>query len=220
MIIAKHWIWLHVPKCAGTATERILQHAFATDPSVIFDPVGPDRPVIWHDTLADRAARDPGFAPAGRAVVANLRRLPHWLLSRVHFEVQRYGAPAVIGREVLLSGRFRPVPRGVPKPLRSADDELARYLPGVTRWVRSERLAEDISAAFGMQVAPRDGRRRVNATRQDYVRDPAFWFTAEELAGLYAANPLWARLEAELYGGLLTGPALETQGLQSARTSL
>lgn len=203
MIVAERWIWLHMPKCAGTATERLLQGVFAADPTVRFDPVGPAHPVNWHESLAERRARLPGFTAGGRAVFANIRRLPLWLLSRVHFEVQRYGAPAVVGREVLCSGRFRPVPRGVPKPLRRADDELARYAGEVTRWLRTEHLAADVGAAFGITVPPRKARARVNATQLDYIRDPAFWFTQADLDRLYAANPLWAGIEAECYGGLL-----------------
>ena len=204
MIVSARWVWLHVPKCAGTATEKILQTAFRADPSVRFDPVGPGLPVIWHDSLADRAAREKGFDADGRAVVANIRRLPHWLLSRVHFEVQRYGHAAVVSRKVLCSGRFRPVPQGNPKPLRRADEELARYAPGVTHWLRTEHLAEDIPAAFGIELPPRKAGARINATTLDYIKDAAFWFTAEELAGLYAANPLWAGIERLAYGGLMT----------------
>ncbi|WP_102226348.1 hypothetical protein [Acidimangrovimonas sediminis] len=206
MIVSDRWIWLHVPKCAGTATEKILHAAFEDDPEVVFDAVAPGLPVIWHDGLADRAARVEGFAPRGRAVVANIRRLPLWLLSRVHFEVQRYGPEAIVRREVLVSGRFRPVPLGVPKPLRRADDELARYLPGVTHWLRTEHLAEDIPAAFGITVPRRRARDRVNATTLEYIKDPGFWFTAAELRALYAANPLWAELEARVYGDHLTVP--------------
>ncbi len=206
MIVSDRWIWLHMPKCAGTATERLLQGAFGADPTVQFDPVGPDQPVIWHESLAERAARVPGFAPGGRAVIANIRRLPLWLLSRVHFEVQRYGAPAIVAREVLCSGRFRPVPKGVVKPLRRADDELGRFADGVTHWLRCEHLAQDMGAAFAMPVPPRAGHARVNATTLDYIKDPAFWFTQAEVDALYAANPLWARIEAQCYGGLLKLP--------------
>lgn len=206
MIVSDRWIWLHVPKCAGTATEKILHGAFGADPSVHFDAVGAAHPVIWHDGLADRAVRDPGFGPAGRAVVANIRRLPSWLLSRVHFEVQRYGHAAVVSRAVLCSGRFRPVPKGVAKPLRKADQELARYAPGVTHWLRTEHLAEDVGRAFGVEVPPRGGRDKLNATTLDYIKDVAFWFTGEELAALYAANPLWAGIERQVYGGLMTLP--------------
>lgn len=208
MIIGDRWIWLHVPKCAGTATEKILHQAFGADGAVRFDPVGPGLPVIWHEGLGDRAARDADFTPGGRAVYANIRRLPLWLLSRVHFEVQRYGRPAVVPREVLCSGRFRPVPLGVPKPLRRADEELARYVPGVTRWLRTEHLAEDIAAVFKVDVPPRQSAARVNVTTLDYIKDPAFWFTDAELAGLYAANPVWAGIERQVYGGLLGGDRL------------
>lgn len=211
MIVSDRWIWLHVPKCAGTATEKILHVAFGADPSVRFDAVGPNHPVIWHDGLADRAARDPGFAVGGRAVVANIRRLPMWLLSRVHFEAQRYGPAALVSRAVLCSGRFRPVPKGVVKPLRTADEELSRYAPGVTHWLRTEHLVEDVGRAFGIEVPLREGRDKVNATTPDYVKDLAFWFTGNELAALYAANPLWAEIEAQVYGGLMTLPNTCTQ---------
>jgi hypothetical protein len=64
-----------------------------------------------------------------------------------------------------------------------------------------------MGAAFAMPVPPRAGRARVNATTLDYIKDPAFWFTQAEVDALYAANPLWARIEAQCYGGLLHLPA-------------
>jgi hypothetical protein len=44
----------------------------------------------------------------------------------------------------------------------------------------------------------------VNPTTLDYVKSLGFYFTAEELSGLYAANPKWAAMEREVYGELLS----------------
>jgi hypothetical protein len=211
MIIAPDWIWVHVPKCAGTETEAILQSVYARDRSVVFDPVGPGLPVIWHQTLAKRAAEDPGFSPGGRRVIGNIRRLPAWILSRVHFEIARSGPEAGVTRKQLVLGKYRtgaPTAAQEKAPnsrLSSADQALRGYLAEVTDWVRTEELAEDLQRVFGWTAAPpRPPEAKANKNRIPYVRDPAFWFSRRDLARMYAANPLWAALELRLYGDLLT----------------
>lgn len=209
MIIAPDWIWVHVPKCAGTMTERILQSVYAKDPSVLFDPVGPGLPVIWHQTLARRAEEDAGFSPGSRRVIGNIRRLPAWVLSRVHFEIDRSGPDAGVTRKQLALGKFRtgaPGKGAAPgNRLSSADQMLRSYASEITDWVRTEHLDLDLHRAFGWKsVPPRLVEEHVNANRINYVRDLAFWFTPRDLTRMYEANPIWAELEQRLYGDLVT----------------
>lgn len=207
MIIAPTWIWLHFGKCAGSATEKILRHEFRRDPSVIFDDVGPDKPVIWHQTLAQRRQLDPSFDPGNRRIVANIRRLPYWLLSRVHFEVQRSGPAGAVPREALLRGDFlqkrNPTDKAPTKLIR-ADKALSSFAAEVTDWVRSEELVPDLTRILGIRAdsAPARGEK-VNVGQIEYIRDIRFWFTPEEIAGIYAHNPLWADLECKVYGDVL-----------------
>lgn len=208
MIVSPDWIWLHLPKCAGTTTDAILFAAFEDAPGVTFDAMDPTQGVIWHQTIAARAARRPGFGADGRRVLANIRRLPHWLLSRVFFEVQRRGEAALPRRADLLRGVFLQPARGprgpVMKPV-SADAMLRPYAAEVTEWLRCEHLRADLSRAFGLPPDhPALAARDENETATAYPRDLGFWFTPSELQALYARNPLWAGIERQVYGGLLT----------------
>ena len=209
MIIAPDWIWVHVPKCAGTMTEKILQAVYATDSSVMLDPIGRGLPVIWHQTLKQRSETDPSFTAGHRRVIGNLRRLPDWILSRVHFEIDRSGPDAGVTRRQLALGRFRTgaVAKGAPAQSRlsSADQALRGYAAEVTDWVRTEHLDQDLQRVFGWKSPPpRPVNEKANSNRIPYVRDLAFWFTARDLTRIYAANPLWAKVEQQVYGDLVT----------------
>lgn len=207
MIIAPNWIWLHFPKCAGSAAEKLLRSVYGSDRSVVFDDVGPGKPVIWHQTIAQRRQQDPSFDPGGRRVVANIRRLPNWLLSRVHFEVQRSGAEGAVPRQALLRGDFlqrRKPSDEKPTKLVNADRPLAAFAAEVTDWVRSEQMVADLSRILGFEASTIGNReQKVNVGRIEYVRDLAFWFTPGELEGLYENNPVWADLERKVYGDVI-----------------
>jgi len=74
------FVWLHVPKCAGTQTRAVLRKLGAFDEDL--------DPNIWHQ------GRREGLTDSGRVVVANFRRLPSWVLSLAHYEAARGGGPA------------------------------------------------------------------------------------------------------------------------------
>lgn len=200
MIVGKDFIWLHFPKCAGTETEQILRRNFGADPGIAFDPI--DRlNVIWHHSIPFRKANDRTFDVGNRAVICNIRRLPSWLLSRVHDEYVR-SPQHVVTREMFTSGKFFRVDGHV----MSADDFMKRYTTyPVTHWIRTEHFAADFTAVFsryldlsGIDVGSEIKRTNVNA--MNYIRDVEFYFTPDELAGLYRANPLWADMERQVYG--------------------
>lgn len=208
MIVAPDWIWLHVPKCAGSATERLLRGVCGSNPAVQFDKIDPTGEVIWHQTIAKRQKAQPSFDPGTRRVIANIRRLPEWILSRVHFEVQRAGPAGVVRRAELVQGRFRNNPKAdavKPPKAHFADSMIGQFLPEVTDWVRSENLVAGLAQVIGFDpAAVNTSGGRVNEGRIAYIRDVAFWFTQAEIDRMYAANPLWAGLEQRVYGNLLS----------------
>lgn len=197
MIAAKRFVWLHVPKTGGHSVQAALRAA------------GLDLPLgeLPHEGLRQREARDPDFALGDRVVIAGVRRLPHWILSRVHYEASR--APyRLVSREMLLRGEFFERSGEVNR----ADDYAGVFDdPRVSRWIRLEHLQEDFVRCFGdllggrVRLAARKLRRLTNPTYISYIKDPRFFFTAEELERLYAANPRWAALEMRAYGGLWRG---------------
>lgn len=211
MIVGPNWIWLHVPKCAGTTTESILHEAFGTNPRIIFDEIGTKLPVIWHQTVAQRHAIDPSFLVGQRRVIGNFRRLPWWLLSRVFFEVQRRGEIGAPSRDQLVRGMFMQSKSARALPSESnqmrqvlADEQIRPFVSEITDWVRTENLKEDLTRVFGLPVDHAAfNRQSRNKTTLEYVKSLAFWFTPRELALLYDRNPIWAELEKKLYGDVL-----------------
>jgi len=196
MIVGRDWIWLHFPKCGGTSAERMLRLNFGNDESVAFDEIDPLK-VIWHENIAMRAARDPSFSAEGRKRVAIFRRLPDWIISRVHYEASR-PPHRVVTRDMLLKGEFFENGGQISMP-----DKVLQFYdrPPVDFWVRLETMHQDFEAFFGQSLVPLE--RRLNENRFPYIRDIRFWFTPSELRDLYAHNPAWAAVEHRLYGRLL-----------------
>ncbi len=195
LIIAKDWVWLHFPKCAGTKTEHLLMENFSGLDDIHFDPIN-QKNVIWHHGIQERETYDPDFSLGDRKVICAIRRLPDWLLSRVHFEAAR-PPHRIPTREMFAAGRFYEI-TGFNN---SADAVVRKFSrPRVDHWLRAEHLAKDLQAFFGPDFRVDD--RKLNSNRFSYIRDWNFWFTPDELQRLYAENPVWAAIEEKLYGSL------------------
>lgn len=197
MIIGPDFVWLHVPKCGGTSAERCLKKALRDNPDVHFDTIGPEEAVIWHQNIAERAKHDPSFDPTGKRLLACIRRLPGWLLSRVHFEATRPPNHRVPTREMLIRGEFFEH-----SGFHHKADNMIRFYnnPEVDQWIRIENMREDLSAALGFDVGEVP---RINETKIDYVKNLDFWFSKDELVALYEHNPIWASIERKAYGDTL-----------------
>lgn len=197
MIIGPDFIWLHVPKCGGTSVEQCLRQALSDRPDVHFDTIDPSKKVIWHQNIPKRIKHDPDFDPSGKRVIACIRRLPGWLLSRVHFEATRPPNHLVPTREMLMRGEFFENSGFHHK----ADNLIRQYNnPEVDHWIRIEHLRDDLSAALGFDIGEVP---RVNETSLRYVKNLDFWFTKDEIAALYEQNPVWASIERKVYGNTL-----------------
>lgn len=190
MIIGPDFIWLHFPKCAGTSVEKALSALYAGHPGYRFDYVGPDAPMIWHDTIQMRLERDPSFEPGKRKVIACFRRLPSWILSRVHYEAARPPHHEAT-RDMIVSGRFYEQSGFV----NHADYYASIYdTPSVDFWIRTEHAAEDLARVLGLptraiaQLMPHDNRTQ----HSDQLTDC-------EIKKLYDACPKWTELEERIY---------------------
>ena len=197
MVIGDGFAWAHLPKTGGDTTAAML----CAVPGLVrsADPAESPRK---HDTFWNHEAD-----VRGKLLVMGIRRLPAWALSAAHHRA-RYGVE----------------PDYRPQPLPEADeiartkdpDDMLRWMTDhdrlpVRRWLRTEHLLEDVLALLGElgELTPR-ARRRVTAVAPrnvgSYERRVAHWFTPEQLAALYEHNPTWARVERELYGGLVELP--------------
>lgn len=196
MIIGSDFVWLHFPKTAGSSLDAALRELIGGRPGVVFDDLD-DQSGVWHHTVSQRMTADADFDPSGKRVFCGIRRLPAWVMSRVQFEAERSGKVAT--REMIERGEFFE-PDGAAWP---ADVYMQMYAPDVTDWIRTESLADDVAAAFSIDLAV---VKEVIATHRKretrYVKDTSFWFTADQIERLYDANPIWAKVEREVYGSL------------------
>lgn len=205
MIVGPSYVWLHFPKTAGHTVDLALRAAAKRSRDVIFDRRGDYHPG-WHDVLSERAERDPTFDAAGKRVISGFRRLPYWLLSKVHYEAAKppYRVPS---RDLVVEGRFFEEDGLIGQ----ADLYAKRYCRDVQRWVRVEHLISDFERCFADLMTPKALRLALanleyvhNASRIGYLPRHEFYFTRQELAKLYQTNPVWTALEERLYGGVLT----------------
>ena len=165
-----------------------------------FDPTGEGDP-IWHDTIAEREKRS-GISLRNKRVIANIRRLPAYVVSKVHF-TEQLNPDIAHDRKHLLTGHFMEAD-GTPN---YADNLLKIYdFKNIDHWIRTENLKEDFVSVFGqfLDMSGVDLSRlseKINAT--DYSRDLGKWYSRRDMARLYRKNPLWAKLERKVYGNLL-----------------
>jgi hypothetical protein len=204
MITSDDFVWLHFPKCAGTATERILKSIAKDNPRVAFDRRD-IKNVIWHQSIAQREKYDQNFKIGARKIICNIRRLPAWLLSRIYYEHAR-PPHRIVSREMFAAGKFYEN-KGF---LSCADDYAKKYSqPRVDHWIRTENFNADMQRVFSQyfKLGPHyieDRAEIVNASKIEYIPEIGFYFTKADLAALYAANPVWAEIEMRVYGSLST----------------
>ena len=202
VIIGQSFVWMHFPKTGGHTVASAIREAARSRGERLLDTRDPDH---WHDSVEERLREDRSFDPSDKVVISGFRRLPWWILSRVHYEAAR-PPHRCASRAMLCRGEYYEQDGSV----NQADAQVAR-LAGhpVERWIRLEHLAEDFVAQFEGLLGPpvrraaRRLRKVVNPTALDYLKSLEFYFTATELEGLYAANPAWAEMERQVYGDLL-----------------
>ena len=200
MIITSKLAWYHLPKTAGTTTEKLFLSS------------GLD--VLWNDDQGSALKHlPPCDHPQASALplwnqhsIANFRRLPSWLLSNLQHKRKMMGLE--VDDEPMRRGLFW---RHRQQQWLPADWWLERL--GVDEsWtlLRVEYLKQDFLHCLRLkQPIELPARWRVRMVkshnRNRYQRDLSDWFTAANFAEIYAMNPRWASLEQRLYGSLCTG---------------
>jgi hypothetical protein len=196
VIYTSEWIWLHFPKCGGSTIEYMLAESFKNRSDLHLDKIDSTN-MIWHDTINERRNRDPSFEVQERKILCAIRRLPSWILSRIHYEAARE-PHKVATRKMLEAGKFFEN-NGY---LNHADATMRDYSDqGIDFWIRTENLVEDMSALFGPDLIVYDGKLNTNTFQ--YIEDLSFWFTSKQLKDLYSQNPIWAATEEKVYGSLI-----------------
>jgi hypothetical protein len=206
MIYNDDFVWLHFPKCAGTKIEMLFKKYLSDVPGLFQDSIDPknDTARVWHDSVADREARNPAFVLGSRTVICSIRRLPSWLASRYNFEYER--SPQLPHNpELLLEGKF--LERG--GSINHADSYISKFLPrhllraGHVRFLRTEHFERDFLYYFGrcldVSVIPREEYARKGNTSKNHL--PAeIVHRLYSSRDVYAKCPEWRFVEELAYG--------------------
>ena len=190
MIIGERFAWGHLGKTGGDATlalfrifPELIEHADARTANA------------KHAKFREREEQ-----VRGKLLVLNMRRLPAWILSFAQHRARRGLHPD-----------FTPLPMWTADEMAEssvADAELKAFTDdgrfNIDVWLRTEYLRWDV-LSFVSTIATITERQLeqvlelppINAT--EYEHDIERWFTASQLERMYARNPVWAALEAQLY---------------------
>lgn len=194
MVIGETFAWAHLPKTGGDAT--LLLFRLVPELIVFADDAGTN---AKHDPFSVREKEI-----EGKRRIANLRRLPSWMLSHAMHE-----------------SRYWRYPDGSPFPLPTPDEIAHRTLAdkklsiltttgrfNVDRWLRMEFLREDFLELVSELIDVTEERKQqilaaplANVTAYDH--DVSNWFSPEQIERMYKNNPVWASIEKELYGSEL-----------------
>ena len=192
VVIGRHFAWAHLPKTGGDATYSML---CAVPGLVEFaDPLNSS---LKHTPFPDR-----GKQVAGKLLVMNIRRLPEWVISIAQHKA-RHG--------VYPDYEAIPLPSHAELSQTTEADDLLRQMTGdgrfgVQRWLRTERLEDDVLDLLDELGELTDqSREAVLAVGEvnvgDYDRQLER-LGAVEVKRLYSLNPSWAASERRAYGSL------------------
>ncbi len=85
MIYTDKFVWIHLPKCAGSKTEQLFKKYYSGEDGVFQDIVNPDidPEISWHDTIAEREARDVDFKLGSRTYVNSVGFRHGWKVNLI-----------------------------------------------------------------------------------------------------------------------------------------
>lgn len=194
MIWHSKFVWLHLPRSAGTATARWMRQVQALTREGL--SVDPDGEREKHDNLAIRAMRE-GHPPAPRAVAMNFRSLAEWLQSNYRFARAK---GLMVPEERYLGGEYFSLRTGGWCP---ADWWLGYFeTERVTHFLRCDRLEQDwrafIRSVAGLKVPESLTMPWANRVGTE-VELSAAWKEGDWSAAR-TRNPRWAELEARVLG--------------------
>lgn len=189
MVVTPEFVWLHLPRTAGTSTTELMRKAQRSLPRSrrVDWVVDDDRLRDKHDNLASREIRtDSARWPA--RVAMTFRPLEGWLLSNWKWAT-KHGLH--VPKERYLEGEFFSMRTGRWCP---ADWWLEYFeVNHVTDWIRMDCLESDLNDLL-QSVDPSLPRIALPHLNELGVTEP---MTLRPEA--YEANPQWTALEARLW---------------------
>ena len=191
MIEGPNFVWLHLPKTAGTSTAQLFRELNLSGVSV--DPDHIDRK---HESIQNRLKSFKSNPDKARIITT--RRLASWLLSDWHHKTKKMG----------LKIPFGPAKSGLFYSLRlggtwvSADYWIHYFnARSCTHTVRVEHLQED-SNRYVLPLLPK-GTKLLKFSQQntnEYSHKIEDFFGRSDLKRIYNNNPAWTAWEKEMYG--------------------
>ena len=195
MITYQNFVWLHLPKTAGTSTAALFRKLNID--GVIVDPDIEDEK---HQSIEDRLG-DP-TATTTKTKIITSRRLASWLVSDWHHKTKKMG----------LKLPFEPVKSGLFYSLRLggtwvAADYWIHYFKAKSceHTIRIENIEEDSNRVI-LPLLPR-GTHQLKLPKKNensYNRNLEHFFGKRDLKRIYQNNPAWSSWENNIYGNLLS----------------
>jgi hypothetical protein len=191
MVIGETFAYGHIPKTGGDAVHSWL----AQIDGLQVDPLSEARK---HHYFWERDIRKSVY-------VLSIRRLPFWTLSYLHqlafhpAAARHYGIPP--------DDTVQPEYAFALKP----DEYLRQHQVGgreIGVWLRMEYLFDDVIRFIEEYIQPVTThlRQRLLAVptkgQRDYNHNVLDFFTPDQIAAVYARNPIWSAVETNVYGGL------------------
>lgn len=214
MIIGNNFVWGHIPKTGGTSAEKIFDIIGENTKIIHIDR---RKNVLKHDNFDIKQKRLKINLDQKRKRILNIRRLPIWVLSFANHKSWKIP----FTRQDVLNGRVNslyPLDNMKVKTLEEAwrstkvynpDEFLEHFMCGrVDHWIRTEYLAQDTINVMAnytkLSKNQKDRIKKVYLNKRSYNKNIKDWFqTKKEMKQIYDKNPLWSKVELEIYGNLL-----------------
>lgn len=198
MVIGENFVWTHLPRTGGDSTVSMFE-------VLGFRSVYAKSDHRKHTTLA--AAIAAGLVESKVLHICNFRRLIGWLTSMAMLQLRFPGG--IFDRRLALRGEVYLLLNDQTTAVWRAkiDDVLIDYMsPRVDAWLRTEYLAQDFLRLMERSTpATGEQSRRIGAICENRGGPARRLWTEREYRQIYAACPLWASIERELYGAVSGG---------------
>lgn len=190
MVIGEDFVWAHVPKAGGEATNAM----FRLFPDLVIEIDEAHKPG------QHRRFQDLGPDAETKDLVLNIRRLPSWILSwSLYVGSRKRGVDPFMSPFEMAASR---------RPDRVINNYTQHGEYAISHWLRMENLPNDFLAFVGTRREVTDeelsgvtGTERVN--EMAYDRNLHHWFSSAHIELMYDRNPRWRELEEDLYGDTL-----------------
>lgn len=205
MIITERFNWLHIPKTAGSKTRSLLlTHAVGRTNNLLYNPAENSGGAAMHTHIIPDE-----FNINKRPTAMNFRRLNDLILSHnsffLHSAFSGAGLKAELwerNKEHTLKGEIYDWLNTSKNSYITVDQAYKKFLAmkNVT-YLRSEFLAQDICDWLqGLNIIFDEDAILKDTARINGNRFPQPNIVDRDLSTMYNNNPLWSKLEKELYG--------------------